>query len=348
MDLEGNSSSLRRSHSQTQLNKPSNDLLGLSLHPMDPIDPPKTDENNEASETQQKASTAAAGITDLTSTLLKGELLDTSQDAGNTSREVQDILGEFTTNTGAPALPPKQNASLNRPSSVQREKISSSLIALPRPPSRMSQSSAALSRPRGTPSPALGSSPKETTNSGTLRRFSSQVSQVSLQDSPSRKSSAESNFELMKTPSFGLSRGPSPLTLGMSDVVPIAVAFQEVCHAMFNGSEETKCQVRLIGDMMISFPAGIVQVVANNPHPAQLSFKIRNATVFESIVPNLKLITLSEMLSTTEGKVFEFKMDALKELLKEQSEKNPNAAYFNIDILKYQVRIQSKLTEKIL
>ena len=141
----------------------------------------------------------------------------------------------------------------------------------------------------------------------------------------------------MKTPSFGLSRGPSPLTLGMSDVVPIAVAFQEVCHAMFNGSEEDKCQVRLIGDMMISFPAGIVQVVANNPNPAQLSFKIRNATVFESIVPNLKLITLSEMLSTTEGKVFEFKMDALKELLKEQSEKNPNAAYFNIDILKYQV-----------
>ena len=343
-DLDGAStSSIRRSHSQTQLNKPSNDLLGLSLHPMDPIDPPKTDEqeNNEApnSTTVAAASNVSAGITDLTSTLLKGELLDNSQDSANTSREVQDILGEFTTNTGAPALPPKQNASLNRPSSVQREKISSSLIALPRPPSRMSTSSVALSRPRGTPSPALGSSPKEiSNNSGTLRRFSSQVSQVSLQDSPSRKSSAEStNFDLMKTPSFGLSRGPSPLTLGMSDVVPIAVAFQEVCHAMFNGSEEDKCQVRLIGDMMISFPAGIVQVVANNPNPAQLSFKIRNATVFESIVPNLKLITLSEMLSTTEGKVFEFKMDALKELLKEQSEKNPNAAYFNIDILKYQV-----------
>ena len=90
---------------------------------------------------------------------------------------------------------------------------------------------------------------------------------------------------------------------------------------------------------MISFPAGIVQVVANNPNPAQLSFKIKNASVFESIVPNLKLITLSEMLSTVEGKVFEFKMEALKELLKEQSEKNPNAAYFNIDILKYQVSV---------
>ena len=47
--------------------------------------------------------------------------------------------------------------------------------------------------------------------------------------------------------SFKFILGPSPLTLGMSDVVPIAVAFQEVCHAMFNGSEESRCQTRLIG-----------------------------------------------------------------------------------------------------
>ena len=125
----------------------------------------------------------------------------------------------------------------------------------------------------------------------------------------------------------------------MSDVVPLAVAFQEVCHAMFNGSEENKCQTRLIGDMMVSFPAGIVQVVANNPNPSPLSFKIKNADVLESIVPNTKLITPSEMLSTPNGKVFEFKMEALKELLKVQSEMNPNAAYFNIDLLKYQVSL---------
>ena len=125
----------------------------------------------------------------------------------------------------------------------------------------------------------------------------------------------------------------------MSDVVPLAVAFQEVCHAMFNGSEESKCQTRLIGDMMVSFPAGIVQVVANNPNPAQLSFKIKNADILESVVPNTKLINPSEMLSTPNGKVFEFKMDALKELLKVQSEMNPTAAYFNIDLLKYQVSI---------
>ena len=136
---------------------------------------------------------------------------------------------------------------------------------------------------------------------------------------------------------MGFSRGPSPLTLGMSDSVPLAVAFQEVCHACFNGSEEDQCQVRLIGDMMISFPAGVVQMMANNPKLAQLSFKIKNASVFESVVPNGDLITLCEEKSNSEGRVFLFKMDALKDLLRVQSEMNPNAAYFNIDLLKYQV-----------
>ena len=42
-------------------------------------------------------------------------------------------------------------------------------------------------------------------------------------------------------------------------------------------------------------------------------------------------------LSTNDSMVFEFQMLALKELLKKQSSQNPNASYFNIDILKYQV-----------
>ena len=36
--------------------------------------------------------------------------------------------------------------------------------------------------------------------------------------------------------------------------------------------------------------------------------------------------------------VYEFNMASLKELMRKQSEQNPNASYFNIDILKYQVR----------
>ena len=116
--------------------------------------------NAENNEKENNVDKSASGFMDLTSTLLSlnvsgtsasGNQQDTSNNpAHDTSHEVQDILSDFHTNAGAPALPPKQNAStLNRPSSVQREKISNSLIALPRPPSRMSQSSVLSARPRG-------------------------------------------------------------------------------------------------------------------------------------------------------------------------------------------------------
>lgn len=49
IDLDG---SLRRSHSQSHVNKPSQDLLGLSLHPIDPIDEPKTSQEESASANQ--------------------------------------------------------------------------------------------------------------------------------------------------------------------------------------------------------------------------------------------------------------------------------------------------------
>lgn len=41
--------------------------------------------------------------------------------------------------------------------------------------------------------------------------------------------------------------------------------------------------------------------------------------------------------SGTDSLVLEFIMSALSALLKRQSEQNPGASYFNVDILKYQV-----------
>lgn len=141
--------------------------------------------------------------------------------------------------------------------------------------------------------------------------------------------------------SFGYSRGPSPLTLGLSEVIPLAVAFQEVCHACFRGPDESQVQVRLIGDLMVSFPAGIVSVIANNVNPAPLQFRICNSNAMESIVPNKELISVSTQTQSFKqdpnSKLFEFNMKSLQEMLKQQSEINPGASYFNIDILKYQV-----------
>ena len=244
----------------------------------------------------------------------------------SSSKEVGDIFGDLT-EQNQPQLPAKQ-----RPSSVQREKITNSLIALPRPPSRhgsvITSGSATISgRTRANPSPIPAS------------LLGDNKLSIAKQE---RKSSSppdlQPHYSTSTLPRIGTSRGPSPLTLGMSDVIPLAVAFQEVCHACFRGVDESQCQVRLIGDMMISFPAGIVQVLTSRANASPLMFKLKNSSVLESLVPNKQLISSVPTMSTNETSVYEFDMAALKDLLKKQFEQSPSASYFNIDILKYQVR----------
>ena len=40
--------------------------------------------------------------------------------------------------------------------------------------------------------------------------------------------------------SHGCSRGPSPLTIGMSDTIPLAVAYSERVNSLFKGTDESK------------------------------------------------------------------------------------------------------------
>ncbi len=40
--------------------------------------------------------------------------------------------------------------------------------------------------------------------------------------------------------SIGSSRGPSPLTIGMSDNIPLAIAFSETINVYFKGADEAK------------------------------------------------------------------------------------------------------------
>ncbi|XP_074098435.1 F-BAR domain only protein 2 isoform X6 [Cotesia typhae] len=136
----------------------------------------------------------------------------------------------------------------------------------------------------------------------------------------------------------GSSRGPSPLTIGLADTIPLAVAFHEIVHSYFRGTDETRCQVKLSGDMMLSFPAGIVAVLANNPSPAKLTFRMRNTNRLERLIPNTQLVSIDPTHTTTETTIFDFNMSALTTLLRRQAEQNPTASYFNVDILKYQIK----------
>ncbi|XP_015108417.1 F-BAR domain only protein 2 isoform X3 [Diachasma alloeum] len=136
----------------------------------------------------------------------------------------------------------------------------------------------------------------------------------------------------------GSSRGPSPLTIGLADTIPLAVAFHEIVHSYFRGTDENRCQVKLSGDMMLSFPAGIVAVLANNPSPAKLLFRIRNSNRLERLLPNSQLLSIDATQTTSDCTIFEFNMSALTTLLRRQAEQNPSASYFNVDILKYQIK----------
>ena len=53
----------------------------------------------------------------------------------------------------------------------------------------------------------------------------------------------------------------------------------------------------MLGEMMLSFPAGIVNVLANNPNPAKLCFRIKNVQNLENIVPNKQLINVLVFLT---------------------------------------------------
>ncbi|XP_068190223.1 F-BAR domain only protein 2 isoform X2 [Antennarius striatus] len=136
----------------------------------------------------------------------------------------------------------------------------------------------------------------------------------------------------------GTSRGPSPVTLASQDALPIAVAFTESVNAYFKGADPTKCIVKITGDMTLSFPMGIIKVFTNNPSPAVLTFKLKNISRLEQILPNQQLLYSDSSQSDSNSKDFWFNMQALTSYLRKASDQNPSASYYNVDIIKYQVQ----------
>ncbi|XP_068429596.1 F-BAR domain only protein 2 isoform X1 [Clinocottus analis] len=136
----------------------------------------------------------------------------------------------------------------------------------------------------------------------------------------------------------GTSRGPSPVTLASLDALPIAVAFTESVNAYFKGADPTKCIVKITGDMTFSFPMGIIKVFTSNPSPAVLTFKLKNISRLEQILPNQQLLYSDPSQSDSNSKDFWFNMPALTSYLRKSSDQNPAASYYNVDVLKYQVQ----------
>ncbi|XP_072272345.1 F-BAR domain only protein 2 isoform X1 [Pyxicephalus adspersus] len=202
------------------------------------------------------------------------------------------------------------------------------IVPPPRPPSRPKLSSSKLSGINEVPRPF---SPPVTSNT-------SPPSSTSLPRAESSSSiSSSASISAANTPTFGISRGPSPVTLGTQDTLPVAVALSESVNAYFKGADPAKCIVKITGDMTISFPSGIIKVFTSNPSPAVLCFKLKNTSKLEQILPNTQLLYSDPSQSDNNCKDFWMNMQAVTAYLKKSSEQNPSASYYNVDILKYQV-----------
>ncbi|XP_059741109.1 SH3-containing GRB2-like protein 3-interacting protein 1 isoform X15 [Bos javanicus] len=138
----------------------------------------------------------------------------------------------------------------------------------------------------------------------------------------------------------GSSRGPSPLTMGAQDTLPVAAAFTETVNAYFKGADPSKCIVKITGEMVLSFPAGITRHFANNPSPAALTFRVINFSRLEHVLPNPQLLCCDNTQNDANAKEFWVNMPNLMTHLKKVSEQKPQATYYNVDMLKYQVSAQ--------
>ncbi|XP_052839419.1 F-BAR domain only protein 2 isoform X3 [Drosophila gunungcola] len=254
---------------------------------------------------------------------LQSPTLSNNNNANNTTNSRYADLGDIFSELGDMSMSAPSSATLGKPPGRQIPTPTSASaggsIAIPRPPSRRSDmiaigpAATGTAPGRGRMSPAPVTAMNRAESIGSLE-FRTAIGGV------------------------GSSRGPSPLTIGISDTIPLAVAFHEIIHAYFRGSDESRCQVKVSGDMMLSFPAGIAGLLANNPNPAKLGFRIKHVQNLENLVPNGKLVQIDRQQSSTVSTMLEFNMGALTALLRRQAENNPAASYFNVDILKYQVR----------
>ncbi|XP_073332376.1 f-BAR domain only protein 1 isoform X2 [Pagrus major] len=137
-----------------------------------------------------------------------------------------------------------------------------------------------------------------------------------------------------------LSRGPSPISLSTQEAWPVAAAITEYINAYFKGGQHNRCLVKITGDLTMSFPAGITRIFTANPNVPVLSFRLVNISRIDHFLPNQKLLYSDPSQSDPDTRDFWFNMQALQLYLQREAELNPQASYYNVGLLKYQVSSQ--------
>ncbi|PIO29749.1 hypothetical protein AB205_0194490 [Aquarana catesbeiana] len=139
---------------------------------------------------------------------------------------------------------------------------------------------------------------------------------------------------------LGISRGPSPVILGSQESLPVAAAFTEYVHAVFEDGELEGSGMRISGELTMSFPGGILRVFGGSTPPPVLSFRLVHTSDVEHFIPNSDLLYSDLSQSDHSCKDFWLNMPRLTCHLQNLAEQH-TAPYYNVVLLKYQVRHSS-------
>ncbi|GAU96418.1 hypothetical protein RvY_07869-2 [Ramazzottius varieornatus] len=145
----------------------------------------------------------------------------------------------------------------------------------------------------------------------------------------------------MAPPSVNPRTSAFPTIQVPSTTIPLAVAFVEKVSAGFIGADDRKCRTRIEGDLILTFPSSVLQVLLSSPNHPALSFCLTQTSLLENVLPNKHLVTQETQID--DGRItYTFNMANLTSQLRRQTEaKAAPQPYQNIPVMKYHVNSSS-------
>ncbi|XP_078221484.1 F-BAR domain only protein 2 isoform X6 [Callithrix jacchus] len=241
--------------------------------------------NEELTKSKPSAPPNEKGTSDLLAwDPLFGPSLDSSSSSSLTSSS-SECLAHITITSARPTTPLSVGTIVPPPRPTSRPKLTTGKLSgineIPRPFSPPVTSNTS-------PPPAAPLARAESSSSISSSASLSAANTPTVEDDNLIGTLSEIEKHCETSP--GVSRGPSPVSLGNQDTLPVAVALTESVNAYFKGADPTKCIVKITGDMTMSFPSGIIKVFTSNPTPAVLCFRLKNISRLEQILPNAQLV----------------------------------------------------------
>ncbi|XGW11452.1 hypothetical protein V3C99_012720 [Haemonchus contortus] len=129
--------------------------------------------------------------------------------------------------------------------------------------------------------------------------------------------------------------------------VPVAMAVNEYSHVWFKSANVEERITRTFGTVLISFAATSLPLLTDVHSDIEpLRFELVDAVIIKSIVPNKQLL-LPDSVAAQHGPTYHYQFDRLglaNWLLAQQKEK-PTAAFFNAEVLRYEIQDQDNAVQ---